>query len=117
MNLSFVGDFAVIVRKNADQTIRLRAGQGSILSIDGTAVEPAEDGTSDVDLTDAQSVAFRALMADPEAIAAAIEAGSITLPNGGQRGKPKATGTSFLSLAPVVEEKPTEPAAEEKATK
>jgi hypothetical protein len=94
-------DFALtqhILRSNANRTSRLRS-TGTV-SIDGVNVEPNAQGITDVDLTPAQSEAFRNLIADPKAIAKAAAEGVIELPDPetGRRGKPLATGPTLASF-------------------
>lgn len=89
LNLATVN---VIERGNKAHTIRLRSADPIL--VDDAALTPAEDGTTDLNLTPEQSSIIRAWM-DPkgEGVPADVAAsGVLTLPDGGQRGKPKATG-------------------------
>lgn len=97
---------AVITRQNAAHTLRLRSD--APIAVDGTTLTPGDNGVTDLDLTPAQSEALSAMIAEgiPADVAAS---GVITLPDGGSRGKPLATGPSLASFVRVEAEAEAKP--------
>jgi len=86
----------VVTRQNGTNDVRIRSTEPILR--DGVVIDShVSKGQTlwDLDLTPAQSEAFRTMLAegltlDPE--------GGITLPDGGERGKPLATGPSLASF-------------------
>jgi len=99
----------VIASKSATHPTILRAT--CAVSRDGAALDANDKGRTDVNLTPEQSDAFAAIIADESALATFAQTGSVTLPNGGQRGKPVATGPTIASLAAVAVEAAAKAAA------
>jgi hypothetical protein len=89
----------VIVRSNADRTIRFRSPAGVTMTVDGTDIEPTDKGHSDVDLDAGQSAYWRKLVADPAALLEIVETGFVDLPETRQQGRALATGPTLAQLA------------------